>query len=131
MPIDPGPTRWRLPTPVPGDSDLIASGGDLDASTLLAAYRRGLFPMPAELQSPEICWWSPVRRGVLPLDALKVSRSLRASTRHFEVRVDTACREVIEACADPARDSRWINSAIVDAYTRLHELGWVHSVETW
>lgn len=131
MPIDPGPTRWRLPTPTRGDGDLIARGGDLEASTVLAAYRRGLFPMPVELDSPEICWWSPVRRGVLPLDGLKVSRSLRASARHFEVRVNTACREVIEACADPARDSRWINQAVVDAYTRLHDLGWVHSVETW
>ena len=131
MPIDPGPTPWRLPTPAPRDEDLIASGGDLEPSTLLAAYRRGLFPMPAELESREICWWSPVRRGVLPLDGLVVSRSLRASVRRFEVRVNTAFAEVVEGCADPRRDSRWINPAIVRAYTRLHELGWAHSVETW
>jgi leucyl/phenylalanyl-tRNA--protein transferase len=113
------------------DGDLVASGGDLEPSTLLAAYRRGLFPMPAELDSEEICWWSPVRRGILPLDGLRVSRSLRASVRRYEVRVDTAFGAVVEACADPGRDARWINAAVVRGYTRLHELGWAHSVETW
>jgi leucyl/phenylalanyl-tRNA--protein transferase len=131
MPIDPGPTRWRLPTPVHGDGDLVASGGDLEPSTVLAAYRRGLFPMPAELGSDEICWWSPVRRGVLPLDGLRVSRSLRASTHRFEIRVDTAFVAVVEACAAPDREAGWINPAIVKAYTELHQLGWAHSVETW
>jgi leucyl/phenylalanyl-tRNA--protein transferase len=131
VPIDPGPTRWALPSPRPRDRDLVATGGDLEPSTLLAAYRRGLFPMPAELESEEICWWSPVRRGVLPLDGLRVSRSLRASTRRFEVRVNTAFTDVIRACADPERDSRWIDTAVLHGYTRLHQLGWAHSVETW
>jgi leucyl/phenylalanyl-tRNA--protein transferase len=131
MPIDPGPTRWRLPVPGRRDGDLVASGGDLEPSTLLAAYRHGLFPMPAELESDEICWWSPARRGILPLDGLRVSRSLRASVRRYEVRVDSAFADVVAACADPERDSRWINDAVVAGYTRLHELGWAHSVETW
>jgi leucyl/phenylalanyl-tRNA--protein transferase len=131
MPIDPGPTRWRLPAPGRRDGDLVASGGDLEPSTLLAAYRRGLFPMPAELESDEVCWWSPVRRGILPVDGLRVSRSLRASVRRYEVRVDSAFADVVAACADPDRDSRWINDAVVGGYTRLHELGWAHSVETW
>ncbi len=131
MPIDPGPTRWRLPTPGRRDGDLVASGGDLEPSTLLAAYRRGLFPMPAELESEEICWWSPVRRGILPLDGLRVSRSLRASVRRYQVRVDSAFAEVVSRCADPHREARWINEPVVRAYTRLHELGWAHSVETW
>jgi leucyl/phenylalanyl-tRNA---protein transferase len=131
MPIDPGPTRWRLPTPTPRDDDLVASGGDLEPSTLLAAYRRGLFPMPADLESDQICWWSPVRRGVLPLDELLVSRSLRAAVRRYEVRVDTVFADVVAACADPGRDARWINPAVIEGYTRLHELGWAHSVETW
>lgn len=131
MPIDPGPTHWRLPTPRPRDHDLVAIGGDLEPATVLAAYRRGLFPMPADLDSPEICWWSPVRRGVLPLDGLKVSRSLRASTRRYEVTVDRAFRQVILGCADPHRDSRWINGDVIRAYTELARLGWAHSVETW
>lgn len=131
MPIDPGPTQWRLPLPTARDGELVASGADLEPSTLLAAYRLGLFPMPAELDSEEICWWSPVRRGVLPLDGLRVSRSLRASVRRYEVRVDSAFTDVVRACADPTRDARWINGAVIDGYTRLHELGWAHSVETW
>jgi leucyl/phenylalanyl-tRNA--protein transferase len=131
VPIDPGPTLWDLPTPRRRDRDLVAMGGDLEPSTLIAAYRRGLFPMPAALESEEICWWSPVRRGVLPLDGLRVSRSLRASIRRYEVRVNTAFRDVIRGCADPSRDSRWIDTGVLDGYTRLHELGWAHSVETW
>jgi leucyl/phenylalanyl-tRNA--protein transferase len=62
---------------------------------------------------------------------MKVSRSLRASTRRFEVRVDTAFVQVVLGCADPRRDSRWIDDAVIHAYGRLHELGWAHSVETW
>ncbi len=76
-------------------------------------------------------WWSPVERGVLPLDGLRVSRSLRQSVRRIEVRVDTAFDEVIRACADPAREGAWIDEQVRAAYTRLHELGWAHSVEAW
>ena len=130
MPTDPGPSRWQLPAATAAD-DLVAGGGDLEPSTLLAAYRQGLFPMPAAIGSPVVCWWSPLHRGVLPLDGLRVTRSLRASVRRYEVRVDSAFDEVIEACGDPGRESRWIDAAVVDGYTRLHRMGWVHSVETW
>ena len=110
--------------------DLVAMGADLEPGTLLAAYRCGLFPMP-DPASREMLWWSPVERGVLPLDGLRVSRSLRQSVRRMEVRVDTAFDDVIWACADPDRDGAWIDEEILDAYTRLHELGWAHSVEVW
>ncbi len=106
-------------------------GADLEPGTLLAAYRRGLFPMPMGEVGDPMLWWSPQQRAVLPLDGLYVSRSLRQSARRMEVRVDTAFDEVIAACADPARDSGWIDDDIISAYTRLHELGWVHSVESW
>ena len=76
-------------------------------------------------------WFCPVRRGVLAVDGLVVSRSLRRSLRDFEVRVDTAFDEVVAACADPARESGWIDADIRAAYRRLHELGWAHSVEAW
>jgi leucyl/phenylalanyl-tRNA--protein transferase len=131
MPIDPGPSRWRLPTPAADDDDLIAGGGDLEPSTLLAAYRLGLYPMPLEVGAPDVCWWSPRHRGVLPLDGLRVSRSLRASVRRYDVRVDTAFADVVQACADPTREAGWINQPIIAGYQRLHELGWAHSVETW
>ncbi len=76
-------------------------------------------------------WWSPDPRGVLEFGGLRVSRSLRRATRRFDIRINTAFASVIDACADPARPRGWIDSQIRRAYVRLHELGWVHSVETW
>lgn len=133
MPIDPPPTPWKLPVAAPMDDDLVAVGADLEPGTLLAAYRSGLFPMPIERLPgrTEIAWWSPDPRGVLPLGGLRVSRSLRQSTARFEIRVDSAFAEVIDACADPARPGAWITPDVRDAYLRLHELGWAHSVESW
>jgi leucyl/phenylalanyl-tRNA--protein transferase len=133
VPIEPPPTPWLFPDLREATDDevddLVAMGADLAPGTLLAAYRSGLFPMPGDTAA--MLWWSPVERGVLPLDGLRVSRSLRQSARRFEIRVDTAFAEVVAACGDPARDSGWIDADIAAAYTRLHELGWAHSVETW
>jgi leucyl/phenylalanyl-tRNA--protein transferase len=78
-----------------------------------------------------IGWWSPDPRGVIPLDGLRVSRSLRKATTQFEIRVDTAFDDVMRACADPRRAGGWINDAIHQAYGELHRLGWAHSVEAW
>lgn len=131
MPTEPPQTQWEMPAPdLAGDDDLVGSGADLEPGTLLAAYRSGLFPMPIP-DSRAMLWWSPSRRGVLPLDGLRVSRSLRQSCAKFEIRVDTVFEEVIRACADPARDGGWITEDIIAAYTRLHQHGWVHSVEAW
>ncbi|MCW2753093.1 MAG: leucyl-tRNA--protein transferase [Marmoricola sp.] len=132
MPIDPGPSRWRLPVPGPGSDpgagDLVALGADLEPATVLNAYRAGLFPMPVD---GELGWWSPARRGVLPLDGLQVSRSLGKSVRRYEVRVDTAFDAVVSACAAPRRDGAWIDEDIAAAYGVLHTMGWAHSVQTW
>ncbi|MFW6773389.1 leucyl/phenylalanyl-tRNA--protein transferase [Nocardioides sp. CPCC 205120] len=129
MPVEPPPSFWDFGDPrTAPDDDLVGAGADLEPGTLLAAYRTGLFPMPHE---DDVWWFSPVRRGVLPLDGLRVSRSLRRSMRDFEVRVDTAFAEVVEACADPRRTGAWIDDRIAAAYQRLHELGWAHSVEAW
>lgn len=129
-PIEPSPTRWQLPSPDPADGgDLVGVGADLEPGTLLAAYRQGLFPMP--FRKAQIGWWSPDPRGILPLDGLIVSRSLRASQRRFEIRTDTAFAEVMRRCGDPARPHGWINEEFIAGYTRLHELGWAHSIETW
>jgi leucyl/phenylalanyl-tRNA--protein transferase len=94
------------------------------------AYRSGIFPMPLQRREV-IAWWSPDPRSVIPLDGLRVSRSLRQSMRRFEIRIDTAFATIIEMCADPSRTGRWITPDIRAAYTRLHELGWAHSVEAW
>ena len=119
-----------MPDPTQGDPQgPVAIGADLEPGTLLAAYRSGLFPMPVGRR--RVGWWSPDPRGVLPLDGLRASRSLRRSCTRFEVRVDTAFDAVIEACADPSRPHGWIDERIQAAYRRLHELGWAHSVEAW
>jgi leucyl/phenylalanyl-tRNA--protein transferase len=70
-------------------------------------------------------------RGVLPLDGLRVTRSLRQSARRYEVRHDTCFREVMQRCGDPRRPHGWITKDFVDAYDELFRLGWVHSVETY
>jgi leucyl/phenylalanyl-tRNA--protein transferase len=130
-----GDSRWRFP---PADQwpaqDVIAAGADLEPATLIAAYRHGIFPMPLDLpdrDEPLLAWWSPESRGILPLDNLRRTRSLRQSAKRFEVRVDTAFEAVIRACANPARPSAWITPAFISAYLRLHHLGWAHSVEVF
>ena len=132
VPVEPPPGPWAFPAPR-GDDDLVGVGADLAPGTLLAAYRAGLFPMPVgePSQPPVLGWWSPVWRGVLPLDGLRVSRSLDQSRRRFDIRVDTAFEEVIEACADARRPQGWITDELREAYLGLHRLGWAHCVEAW
>jgi leucyl/phenylalanyl-tRNA---protein transferase len=131
VPTEPPPSGWEFPDSLHEiDDDVVGMGADLAPATLLSAYRHGLFPMPGNPDMPML-WWSPDPRGILPLDRLRVTRSLRASARRMEVRVDTAFDEVIRACADPRRDSGWIDEEIISAYTDLYDLGWAHSVETW
>lgn len=132
-PIEPPPTRWVMnPAAAGPGEDLLAVGADLEPGTVLGAYRSGVFPMGIGRHGGDpLGWWSPDPRGVLLPDGLHISRSLRRSARRFEIRVNTAFGEVIAACADRRRDGRWITPEIIEAYTRLHELGWAHSVETW
>jgi leucyl/phenylalanyl-tRNA--protein transferase len=113
------------------DGDVIAAGGDLAPATLVAAYRQGLFPMAVDGREPVLGWWSPDPRGIVPLDGLRVTRSMRQSAKHFEVRVDTRFADVIRACADPSRDSGWISGEFIEAFTAMHQLGWAHSVEAF
>ena len=135
MPVEPPPCPWAFPPAEAADGDLLAVGADLAPGTVLAAYRRGLFPMavdvPGVSRSTDMAWWSPDPRGVLPLSGLRVTRSMRQSARHFEIKVDTAFAEVVRGCADPERSGGWIDDRITAAYTALHRLGWAHSVEAW
>lgn len=131
VPILPPPTRWQLPSPEDADEhEICGVGADLEPGTLLAAYRTGIFPMRLGLDGP-VAWWSPDPRGVMPLDGMYASRSLRRSRRRFELRVNTAFEAVMRACADPIRPHAWIDESFVTAYCELHRLGWAHSVETW
>jgi leucyl/phenylalanyl-tRNA---protein transferase len=128
--VDPGPSRWHLPDPSTADDDgLVGVGADLDPATILAAYRHGLFPMPVSRR--HLGWWSPDPRGVIPLDGLVVSRSLRRSCRRYDITVNQQFGEVVARCADPGRPHGWITRDIAKAYRRLHELGWTHSVEAY
>ena len=85
------------------------------------------------VETPEsvLAWWSPDPHGILLLDDLRVSRSLRRSAKRYEVRVDTCFGDVIRRCADPSRDKAWITEAFIEAYMKLHQLGWAHSVEVF
>lgn len=112
--------------------DLIAFSAEFDLNLVLQAYACGVFPMPLVASGfGQMGWWSPVQRGVLPLDALRVTRSLRRSARRYTTTVDQAFAEVLDRCADPSRKHGWIDDDIRRVYTDLHRVGRVHSVETW
>jgi leucyl/phenylalanyl-tRNA---protein transferase len=130
VPVEPPPNIWEFPPAdeAAADDEIVAVGADLEPGTLLAAYRGGLFPMYA---GRLLAWWSPDPRGIVPLDGFHCSRSLRRSIGRFDISVNTAFVDVVEACGDPERPNGWIDESFVDAYARLHELGWAHSVEVW
>jgi len=115
------------------DQDLIAFSDEFDASIVLAAYCSGVFPMPLHESGfdGQMGWWSPVRRGVLDLDDLRVTRSLRKSGRRYTTTIDQAFEEVLLRCADPSRPGGWIDAEVRRVYTELYGRGLVHSVETW
>lgn len=106
------------------------AGATIESDLLLAAYAAGYFPM-ADSRDGSIRWYSPDPRGVLPLGAFRVSRSLRQTVRKrtYEVRFDTAFEQVIRSCAE--REETWISEGIVRSYLALHRLGAAHSVEAW
>lgn len=115
----------------------IAIGGDLAPGTLLAAYRRGIFPW---YSSPPILWWSPDPRMVLPVRDFRLHKSLRKTIARFrlqagcEIRVDSTFAVTLQHCANvyrPGQNGTWIIADMQAAYNRFHALGHAHSVETW
>ena len=133
MPLDPGPSRYAFDIErADAGEDLVGAGADLEPATILAAYRAGAFPMGLGRHGAgPMGWWSPDPRGVLRPEDLRVSGSLRRSCARLQVTVDTAFDAVVRGCADPDREGRWITRPVTRAYTRLHALGWAHSVEVW
>lgn len=127
------PVELALQTP----NGLLASGGDLSVPRLLDAYRHGIFPWfnPGE----PILWWSPDPRMVLFPEEVHISRSLakRLRQRDYQLQTDTAFGAVMQACATPRQREKgeisgtWISAEMMDAYMRLHQLGYAHSVEIW
>ena len=122
------------PTDLAEDSGLLAVGGDLSESRLLLAYSSGIFPWYSG--SNPILWWSPDPRLVLFPGETKISRSLRQLIKKniFKIKMDTAFESVIRSCADVHRENEgetWITDEMIDAYIRLHNAGYAHSVESW
>ncbi len=126
---------WLLPDASSADPEaggLVAFGADLKPSTLVDAYRRGIFPWPHP--GVALPWFSPDTRAIIRLDGIRVSRSLRQRMRRcgWFTTVDAAFAAVVDGCADrPSGEGTWITRDMRHAYTRLWRLGWAHSVEVW
>lgn len=108
-------------------------GSSWEPVVLLEAYRRGLFPMPFDIDGQEvgIGWWSPAQRAIFQPDAIKISRSLRKDLNKFTVTFNRNFDDVLSSCGDPHRPQGWINHDIAQAYGQLHRMGIAHSVEVW
>jgi leucyl/phenylalanyl-tRNA---protein transferase len=135
MPFPKAESAWPAHADAPG---LLAAGGDLTPQTLRLAYAQGIFPWFS--QGQPILWWSPEPRMALHIDNFRLHRSMRKTLARFqtnaqcEIRFDTAFVDVIQACANAARQGppgTWIVPAMVSAYTQLHQEGYAHSIETW
>lgn len=103
----------------------------LSPALLVRAYREGIFPMG--MDGGEIGWFSPDPRGILPLDAFRVSTRLARVVRKgvFEVSVDRDFPAVMRACAEDRDEGTWINDEILASYVALHRAGAAHSIECW
>jgi leucyl/phenylalanyl-tRNA--protein transferase len=131
--LRPGDPFPPVETALHEPNGLLCASQDLSAERILDAYRQGIFPWfnPGE----PVLWWSPDPRMVLVPAELKISRSLRQRMKRgdYGIRVDTCFSEVMQACAAPreGQSGTWIGRTMLDAYARLHDMGFAHSVETW
>ena len=132
VPQDPGPLRWSMPPASSADdNDVVGVGADLAPSTMVAAYRQGIFPWPHDdLPLP---WFSPDPRAVIPCGGVHVSRSLRRTLRRsrWTTTVDRASIDVLAGCRDRPGEGTWITDELAVAYGRLFTMGWAHTVEVW
>lgn len=125
--------QFKFPPPTLAlDNGLLAIGGDLSSKRLIQAYRQGIFPWFN--QGEPILWWSPDPRAILYPKQFKVSKSLRKSLKKpYKITYDQAFEQVIVACSKPRtyQADTWINQAMINAYCKLHELGFANSIEVW
>jgi len=132
MPVFRLTDKLVFPHPSLADEDgILAVGGDLSCERLLLAYKNGIFPWFSE--DEPILWWSPNPRCVLFPKDIKISRSMRKFLKKqlYEVTFDTCFRHVIAMCAKLREGNTWITPEIIESYSKLHDLGFAHSVETW
>ena len=135
---DPFPDTSRALGPDTDAPGLLAAGGGVSVERLRMAYRQGIFPWFGPGQP--VMWWSTAPRMVLPVSEFKLSRSLRKTIARFrmtpgcEVRIDSHFAQVIQHCAQTPREGQsgtWIVPPVQQAYLEWHQLGQVHSFETW
>ncbi len=134
MPLLP-PSDYFPPAQDADPEGLVGFGGELSPEWLLDAYRHGIFPWPITDFEAPLAWWSPDPRAIIEFDRFHVSRRLRRTCRSgkFEVTKDLEFGNVIRGCAmAPSRIGQtWLTPEMIEAYIRLHELGYAHSVEVW
>jgi leucyl/phenylalanyl-tRNA--protein transferase len=125
------PARWP-------SQDLIGVSEEFNPDLALTGYRSGAFPMPQNdlrsllgVRGRLMGWFSPMRRAILPLDGLRITRSLQKMIKRYKLTVDAAFADVLHRCADPSRPGSWIDDRIADVYNQLHRAGAAHSVEAW
>lgn len=131
-PQDLPPCPWQFPDVRQADDyGCIGEGADFAPSTIVTAYRAGIFPWPQT--SSEHLWFSPNPRAIIPLDGLNLSRRLGRTLRsgRFRFTVDAAFEQVMQACAEDRDDGTWITRSLLTGYLELHRRGWAHSVEAW
>ena len=108
---------------------------NLNEETIIKAYSMGIFPMSENCNDPNIYWINPKKRGIIPINKFKISKSLKKELKKeiFEVTFNKSFPEVIKYCAKETneRPSTWINDKIINVYSNLHELGHAHSIEVW
>ena len=118
---------WEFPPPHKWPRrDFIVAGADLEPNTVLYAYAHGLFPMYTD---GDLWWWSPIERGIIPIDGFHTSRTLKRSAQRLLCSVNTDFVGVMRACAVTHTEGQWINEEFIHAYSELHRLGYAHSVE--
>lgn len=122
----------------PRGEELLLVTDRLTPAAMMHCYHRGVFAMPMDgvrfadgTVADVIGWFSPTPRAILPLDGLRVRRSLRKTCKRYRVSVDTAYEAVLDACADERRDGGWINTEFRSCYLELFDAGMSHSVEVW
>ena len=108
---------------------------NINEETILKGYSLGIFPMSENFDDPNIYWINPKKRGVIPINNFKISKSLKKEIKRnkFKVTVNKSFEEVIRNCAKKTknRPATWINKEIIKLYSNLHEIGHAHSIEAW